>query len=84
MPDQERKIIIYRTADGNASVSLFAKDGKIWLNEQKMAELVATFKPNNGTHIDNILKENELNEDSVVKNYLTTGVITRSINITLI
>ncbi len=40
--DQQQNIIIYRTADGRASVSLYARDGKIWLNQQQMAELFAT------------------------------------------
>ena len=30
--DEQQNIIIYRTADGRASVALHAKDGKIWLN----------------------------------------------------
>ena len=28
--DDKQNIIIYRTADGRASVALYAKDGKIW------------------------------------------------------
>ncbi len=68
-----QNIIIYRTADGRASVALYAKDGKIWLNQQQMAELFATSKPNISMHIANILKENELDRLSVVKNYLTTA-----------
>ena len=35
--DEQQNIIIYRTADGRASVALYAKDGKIWLNQQQMA-----------------------------------------------
>jgi hypothetical protein len=38
-----------------------------------MAELFATSKPNISMHINNILKEKELNKDSVVKDYLTTA-----------
>jgi hypothetical protein len=38
-----------------------------------MAELFATSKPNISIHISNILKEKELNKDSVVKDYLTTA-----------
>lgn len=38
-----------------------------------MAELFATSIPNVSQHINNILKEKELNPDSVVKNYLTTA-----------
>lgn len=71
--DEQQNIIIYRTADGRASVALFAKDGKIWLNQQQLAELFATSKQTISHHIINILKENELNEKSVVKQYLTTA-----------
>ena len=66
-------IIIYRTADGRASVALYAKDGKIWLNQQQMAELFATSKQAISHHIANILKERELEEFSVVKHFLTTA-----------
>lgn len=71
--DDEQNIIIYRTADGRVSVALYAKDGKIWLNQQQMAELFATSKQVISYHIINILKENELKEKSVVKEYLTTA-----------
>ena len=81
MPDQESNIIIYRTADGRASVALYAHDGKIWVNQQQMAELFATSKPNISMHIANILKENELTEDSVVKKFLTTAADGKSYNV---
>ena len=77
----EQNIIIYRTADGRASVALYAKDGKIWLNQQQMAELFSTSKPNISMHIANILKEKELNEASVVKNYLTTAADGKNYNV---
>jgi len=69
----EKKIIIYNTADGKASVSLYAKDGNIWMNQNQLAELFDTSVPNISMHISNILKENELSENSVVKDYLTTA-----------
>ena len=46
---------------------------QIWLNQQQMAELFATSKPNISMHIANILKEKELYGDSVVKEFLTTA-----------
>ena len=79
--NDEQNIIIYRTADGRASVALYAKDGKIWLNQQQMAELFATSKSNISMHIANILKEKELNEISVVKNYLTTAADGKNYNV---
>lgn len=79
--NDEQNIIIYRTADGRASVALFAKDGKIWLNQQQMAELFATSKPNISMHIANILKERELHKDSVVKEFLTTAADGKNYNV---
>ena len=79
--NDEQNIIIYRTADGRASVALFAKDGKIWLNQQQMAELFATSKQTISYHIINILKEKELHENSVVKEYLTTAADGKNYNV---
>jgi len=66
-------IIIFNTPDGKASVSLYAKDGMVWMNQNQIAELFDTSKQNIGQHISNILTENELGADSVVKNYFTTA-----------
>ncbi|MBO7645755.1 MAG: virulence RhuM family protein [Prevotella sp.] len=79
--DDQQNIIIYRTIDGRASVALYAKDGKIWLNQQQIAELFATSKQTISYHIINILKERELVEDSVVKEYLTTAADGKNYNV---
>ena len=79
--DEQQNIIIYRTADGKASVALYARDGKIWLNQQQMAELFATSKPNISMHMANILKEKELTEVSAVKNFLTTAADGKNYNV---
>ena len=79
--DDQQNIIIYRTADGRASVALYAKDGKIWLNQQQMAELFATSKQLISHHIANILKERELNKISVIKQYLTTAADGKNYNV---
>jgi hypothetical protein len=68
-----KNIIIYNTPDGKASVLLYAKDGTIWMNQHQLAELFATSKSNISMHISNILKEGELGENSVVRDYLTTA-----------
>lgn len=66
-------IILYTSEDGRSSVALYARDGSVWLNQLQMAELFATSKQNVGYHIANILKDKELKEDSVVKEYFTTA-----------
>lgn len=69
----QNSIIIYHTDDGKSSVVLYAKDGQVWMNQKQMAELFATSVPNINIHINNILKENELDTNSVIKDYLTTA-----------
>ena len=66
-------IIIYNTQDGETSVSLLAKDGMVWMSQMQIAELFATTKQNISLHIQNILKEKELEQNSVVKEYLTAA-----------
>lgn len=73
MDNNQPNIIIYNTADGKASVSLYAKDGMVWMNQNQLAALFDTSKQNISLHIINILKEDELIENSVVKDYLTTA-----------
>ena len=73
MTPENKNIIIYNTADGKASVSLYAKDGSIWMNQNQLAELFDTSKQNIGQHIASILEDKELAANSVVKNYFTTA-----------
>lgn len=73
MGNEKQNIIIYNTSDGKACVSLYAKDGMVWMNQNQFAQLFDTSKQNIGQHISNILKEKELDKNSVVKNFLTTA-----------
>ena len=66
------ELIIYNTPDGKTSIALYAKDGSVWLNKNQLAELFATSKQNIGQHISSILKDNELDIKSVVKDCFTT------------
>lgn len=82
MSGDKKNIIIYNTADGKASVSLYAKDGMVWMNQNQIAELFDTSVPNISMHISNILKEGELVKNSVIKNYLTTAADGKQYNVT--
>lgn len=63
-------LILYTSDDGQSTVSLYERDGSVWLNQLQMAELFATSKQNVSVHINNILKEKELDGTSTVKDYL--------------
>lgn len=69
----ESGIILYHTADGASDIRLYSRDGKVWLNQKQIAELFATSVPNISIHASKILKDKELESDSVVKPYLTTA-----------
>lgn len=69
----KNELIIYHSADGAAEIQLRAQDGSVWLTQLEMAELFASTKQNISLHINNILKEGELPEGSVVKESLTAA-----------
>lgn len=73
MANNKSNIIIYNTPDGKAAVSLMTKDGNVWMNQKELAELFDTSIPNISMHITNILKDKELEKNSVIKDYLTTA-----------
>lgn len=66
-------LIIYHTDDGKSQVSLMVEQGEVWLTQSQLAELFATSVQNISEHIKNILSDNELDEYSVIKDYLITA-----------
>ena len=73
MQKSNQEIIIYNSDDGKSKVALMTRDGNVWLNQNQLAELFDTSKQNISLHAINILRENELDSNSVVKEYLTTA-----------
>ena len=67
------EMVLYNTEDGVTVVQLKARDGSVWLSQGQIAELFEATKQNVSLHIRNILDEGELDEESVVKEYLTTA-----------
>lgn len=74
-------LILYTSDDGKSTVRLFERDGSVWLNQLQMAELFATSKQNVSFHIASVLKDRELDVNSVVKDYLTTAADGKSYNV---
>ncbi len=78
----KNNIIIYNTDDWKSAVSLYAKNWDVWMNQNQLAELFDTSKQNTSLHIINIIKEWELSQESVVKDYLTTASDWKKYNVT--
>lgn len=71
--NQKSQIIIYRTEDGKTRVEVRFEHENVWLTQKLMAELFGTTKQNISLHLQNIFKDKELSQASVVKDFLTTA-----------
>ena len=69
----QSQIVIYQTEDGQTRLDVRFQDETVWLTQKLMAELFQTTKQNIGQHLKNIFAEQELSENSVVKNFFTTA-----------
>jgi hypothetical protein len=66
-------LILYTTEDGKSQIQLRADLGTVWLTQLEMAELFQTSKQNIAKHLKAIFVEQELVQDSVVNQRLTTA-----------
>lgn len=71
---ERNNFIMYTTDDGQVKIEVRLEDENVWLTQKAMAELFNTTKQNISLHINNIFEENELKQDSVVKENLTTAL----------
>jgi len=73
MINQKSQIIIYKAEDGRTKIEVRFENETVWLTQNTLAELFQTTKQNISQHIKNILNEGELQQNSVVKDFLTTA-----------
>ncbi len=66
-------IVLYTTEDGRSQIKLRAQEQTVWLTQLEMAELFDATKQNISLHLKNVFEDGELDEDSVVKESLTTA-----------
>ena len=83
----QNNIILYTTRDKKIRVELYDLGDSAYLNQESLAKLFLkkpcfdTSKQNISLHIKNILEEGELQEISVVKEYLTTASDKKQYNV---
>lgn len=66
------EIVMYQP-DETIRLEVRVENETVWLTQQQMAELFLTTKQNVSLHVNNIFREDELKEISVVKESLTTA-----------
>ena len=67
------QVLIYQTEEGQTRLEVRLEGETVWLTQKAMAALYQTSKQNISLHIQNICNEGELDENSVVKVFLTTA-----------
>ena len=72
-PPPGGQFLVYQTEDGKLKLDVRFEGETVWLTQQHMAELFQTSKQNVSLHIQNLFTEKELQENSVVKDSLTTA-----------
>ena len=61
--DQQSKIVIYQSEDGQAKIDVHFKGETAWLTQKLMAELFDVAVPTINEHLKNIFETRELNEN---------------------
>lgn len=73
-------IEIYKSPDGNTEISVKLVEETVWLTQNQLVELFDSSKANVSEHIKHIFEEDELDENSVVRNFRTTAADGKSYN----
>ena len=73
MAAEESSFLLYTTSDGKEKIEVRLENETVWVTQAAMAELFQTTKQNISLHLKNIFEEDELDQNSVVKEYLTTA-----------
>ena len=71
--DNKGEVIIYQTDDGLTHIDVRMEDETVWLTQAQLCELFQSSKANVSEHIKHIFEEGELEENSVVRKFRTTG-----------
>ena len=69
----DSSLMLYQTEDGQTRIEVRLQNETVWLNQAQMCELFDKDKRTVSEHIQNIFKERELIEKSVVRKFRTTA-----------
>ena len=72
-PPPHGQFLVYRTEDGRLKLDVRFEGETVWLTQNHRAELFQTTKQNISLHLKTIFSDKELDQNSVVKKFLTTA-----------
>ncbi|MCL2173659.1 MAG: virulence RhuM family protein [Candidatus Bathyarchaeota archaeon] len=70
MVENQSKIVLYTTEDGNVNVDVYFQDETFWLTQKAMGELFAVEIPTINYHLKEIYSSEELSEVSTIRKFL--------------
>lgn len=74
------EILLYSVPEGKASIEVFFEGETFWLSQKKMAELFNVDVRTVNEHLQNIFNANELEKDSVIRNFRITAADGKNYN----
>lgn len=79
----ENSVLIYES-DNDIKVEVILEEENIWLTQEQISKLYNKAKSTINEHIKNILDENELNKDTVIRKFRTTAKMANHITLIII
>ena len=67
------EFLIFTTTNGQDTIEVKVEDETVWLTQKLIAKLFDVNIPNINEHLQNIFKTNELEENSVIRNFRITA-----------
>ena len=80
IPNGGQSFLMYDDENGGVKLRVLMQDETIWLSQKMMAELFDVTVPTINEHLKTIFAEEELSEDSVIRNFRITAVDGKSYN----
>jgi hypothetical protein len=81
MKENNNKIIIYNTEDGQTKIDVLLEHDTVWLSQAQMADLFEKDRKTITEHIQNVFKEGELVADSVCRKFQHTAADKKKYNV---
>ena len=71
--DNKSEIVIFKTTDEKISVDVRFEGETVWVTQTKLVDLYGSSEESVSEHIKHIFEEEELEKDSVIRNFRTTA-----------
>ena len=79
--EDKGQLLMFHSPDEDTEIQVKMLDETMWLTQDQMGKLFNTTRQNIGQHINNILKDGELQADSVRKNFFQTAADGKNYNV---